>query len=146
MRYFATLLGAGLVIVALASGCTGKDGAEDATGTTSNGVQQRTVALSELKFEPATLTVRAGPPVRLTVKNAGTAEHDLVIAGLPATGVKNAADAHRASMQPGMIMADTKPKSQAEIAFTPMKAGTYEIYCSYPGHKDGGMKGTLIVE
>lgn len=146
MRYYTALLGVGLVVLALTGGCTEKDGSGDSTTTSSSGVQQRIVALSELKFEPATLTVRAGQPVRLAVKNTGTAEHDLVIAELPATGVKNAASAHGTSMQPGMIMADTKPKGQAEIAFTPTKMGSYEIYCSYPGHKEAGMKGTLMVQ
>lgn len=146
MRYYGALLGAGLIVATLTGACGGNDGTGDAAKGPSSEAQQRTVALSELKFEPAVLTVQVGQPVRLTAKNTGTAEHDLVIAGLPATGVKNAASEHGSAMQSGMIMADTKPKRQAEIVFTPTTAGTYEIYCSYPGHKDGGMKGTLIVE
>ena len=148
MRYHATLLGVGLAAVALASGCTGKDGGGDSTTSASSSVQQRTVAMSELKFEPAEVTVKVGQPVRLTAKNIGTADHDLVVAGLPATGVNDAADTHGghgSSMTPGTIMADTKPQHQAELAFTPTQAGAYEIYCSYPGHKDAGMKGTLRV-
>jgi plastocyanin len=87
MRYLATLLGVALAVVVLASGCTGKDGGGDSTTSASSSMQQRTVAMSELRFEPAEVTVKVGQPVRLTARNTGTADHDLVIAGLPATGV-----------------------------------------------------------
>ncbi|MBI5715993.1 MAG: cupredoxin domain-containing protein, partial [Chloroflexi bacterium] len=32
------------------------------------------------------------------------------------------------------------------LEFTPTKAGTYEFFCTVAGHKEAGMKGTLVVK
>jgi len=32
------------------------------------------------------------------------------------------------------------------MEFTPTKPGTHEFFCAVPGHKDAGMKGTLVVK
>ena len=87
-------------------------------------------ALDTLRFEPATITVKSGTPVRLTIINNGAIEHDWVVDNL---------DGKKLSV-------DAKPKSNGSAEFTPMKAGTYEFYCSIPGHREAGMKGTLIVQ
>ncbi len=31
------------------------------------------------------------------------------------------------------------------VTFTPAEAGRYEFFCTVPGHRDGGMIGTLVV-
>lgn len=36
--------------------------------------------------------------------------------------------------------------SQEVVEFTPSQSGTFEYYCAVPGHWEGGMFGTLIVE
>lgn len=142
---FAGLLLAGLAVV-LFAGCGG-DAPDRSTDGTSATSQVLTVKMSELKFEPASITVQMGQPVRLTAQNVGTADHDWVIRNLPATGVKNrAGDDHGATMQAGMIMADTKPGRAATIEFTPTTTGTFDIYCSKPGHTEAGMTGVLRVE
>ncbi len=39
------------------------------------------------------------------------------------------------------------PSGKPAVAlFTPTKPATYTFYCAVPGHKEAGMKGTLIVE
>lgn len=135
-----------VVFTALIAGCGGGNEAKDDGRTTAGEPQKLTVAMSELKFEPAVLTVQTGRPVQIIVTNKGTARHDFVISGMPATGIKNAVDQHGAMTQEGMIMADTQPGREAKIAFTPTTTGEYEIYCSLIGHKDAGMKGTLRVQ
>ena len=34
----------------------------------------------------------------------------------------------------------------ATLEFTPTKPGTYEFFCTVAGHKEAGMKGTLVVK
>jgi uncharacterized cupredoxin-like copper-binding protein len=84
-----------------------------------------------MRFDPATITVRAGQPVRLTLDNRGSAlVHDWTIDNLD--GKK--------------VQAKANPNQQATVEFTPTQPGTYEFYCSEPGHKEAGMVGRLVVQ
>jgi uncharacterized cupredoxin-like copper-binding protein len=119
-----------LLAVVLA-GCSGGGSAATKPTTASGGVQDLTIkGLDTLKFDPATLTVKSGSPVHLTLTNTGVLVHDWVIDDLD--GKKVAIEA-------------VGGKSAA-IDFTPSKAGSYSFYCSQPGHTEAGMKGTLIVQ
>lgn len=131
------------LVAMFAVSCSGGDGAPSAD------TQQLSVALSELRFEPASLSVQAGKPVQIKLRNSGTSEHDFVVIGMPATDVKNATEDGGHAMS-GMnrndeIAGHTKPKETKTIRFTPTQPGTYEYYCSITGHREAGMKGTLTV-
>lgn len=84
------------------------------------------LTLTEFKYSSPTIELNAGEKTSIELKNAGTVEHDFVI---DAAGVK-------VSIQPG---------NTATRNLGPLSAGTYEIYCSVPGHKEAGMVGTLVV-
>lgn len=132
--------------MAVIAGCGGGDDATDGSGAAAVEPQRLTVVMSELKFEPAVLTVQSGRPVHLTIKNHGTTRHDFVISGLPAMGIENDVDEHGAMLEPGMIMGDAEPRHEARVAFTPTTTRDYEVYCSVTGHKDAGMRGMLRVQ
>lgn len=85
------------------------------------------LTVKEFTFEPATMSVPAGVPVKLVIKNAGTIEHDIVIDALQ---VK--------------VLAPVARTTEATIG--PFTAGTYQVYCSIPGHKEAGMVGTFEVK
>ncbi|HET6782062.1 MAG TPA: cupredoxin domain-containing protein [bacterium] len=72
-----------------------------------------------------TTAIKAG---RLTfrVKNEGAIEHNFVI-----EAVRLQIDA----IQPG----------QTKEASADLRAGTYEVVCNIPGHKEAGMKATLTI-
>ena len=78
-----------------------------------------------LAFVQKTLTAPAGK-VTFRFTNKATFDHDFAIKGVgtPTKLVKNGAS--------------------AEITVT-LKPGTYEYYCTVPGHEQAGMKGTLTV-
>ena len=83
-----------------------------------------------MRFDPATLTARAGQPIQVTLKNSGQLPHDFDITDGITLPVKITA-------QPG----------QSAIAtFTITKPGTYTYFCAQPGHQEAGMKGTLTVQ
>ncbi len=121
-----------------------------ATGETSTGVQEVTVVAQDIAFSQKQLTLKAGVPTRLVLVNQGAVEHDVTIPGLAAGGT---ADAHgqqeaghsMGAMAPGTVHATARAGDRAVVEFTP-KAGTYELFCSIPGHKDAGMQGTLRVQ
>jgi uncharacterized cupredoxin-like copper-binding protein len=48
------------------------------------------------------------------------------------------------AMDPVLHVA-AEPGATGHMTFTPTKSGTYEFYCTVPGHKDAGMVGTMTV-
>jgi nitrite reductase (NO-forming) len=85
-----------------------------------------TISATEFKFGPTSVQVPVGQKVTFTLRNTGVVEHDLTIAG---TDFKISA----------------RPGETATGDFTFDKTGSSDFYCSIPGHKDAGMRGTLSV-
>lgn len=79
-----------------------------------------------LAFEETTLTAPPGE-VTLNLANASAVPHNIAVDG--AEGVSD-------TVQDG---------GTAELTVT-LQPGTYEYYCDVPGHREGGMVGTLTVE
>jgi uncharacterized cupredoxin-like copper-binding protein len=119
------LIALGLIAILALAGCGG--GA--AAGTTGGSGQSVNVKLSEMKFDPDSLTAKAGQPITLNVQNAGTVAHDFSIRGT-SPEVSVTVDAGKTATK----------------TFTIDKAGTYEVYCNQPGHEAAGMKATLTVQ
>ena len=119
------------LISSLLAACAGPSAAAPATVKPASSTQTVEVRATDmLKFEPATITVKRGTPVRLTLTSTGALEHDWVVDNL---------DGKKVQVHAG-------PKASATVEFTPTAAGSYEFYCSIPGHREAGMKGTLIVQ
>jgi len=77
-----------------------------------------------LFFTPKNLTLVENQPVKITFQNTGT--HTFTIDEL---GV------------------NTSIRGSSEtVQFTPTKTGVFQYYCAVPGHRAGGMFGTLTVE
>jgi len=82
----------------------------------------------EMKYTPASLEVKKGEKVEVTIVNKDSAQnHSFLIKDL---NVKSK------QVQPGQ---------KETLTFTASKAGDIEFFCDVPGHKDGGMVGTLKV-
>ncbi len=75
------------------------------------------------KFKDA--TAKAGK-VTLESKNDASVPHNIALKGGPAGAVVQGGGVSKVS--------------------TSLKAGSYEFYCSVPGHEQAGMKGTLNVK
>jgi plastocyanin len=83
------------------------------------------VEATEFAFDPATVSIAADTDTDITLDNVGVVEHDWTIDEL-----------------------DIQIYAEAGEAITQtinVPAGTYEIYCSIPGHREAGMVGTLNV-
>lgn len=84
--------------------------------------------------------------MEVTVTNLGAADHDFVIAGLEAKNIKSVTAGHGGhSKGSAEIVGHAKPKQTVTVRFTPLGTGDFEIFCSVPGHKEGGMVGVLTV-
>ena len=117
------------VLAACTSAATNRPPGATAPG--SGAPQQITVkAMDTMKFDPPTLSAKAGQPIQLTLDNTGQLVHDFAIT----EGVS----------QPIKISA--QPGQNAVIIFAIDKPGSYTYFCSEPGHEQAGMKGTLTVQ
>ncbi len=83
------------------------------------------VEATEFAFSPSKISTTAGTKT-IELKNKGTIEHDLKIDAL--------------KVETGNVAPGSSKSVSADL-----KAGTYEFYCSIPGHKEAGMVGTLEV-
>ena len=87
-------------------------------------------ATDSLKFEPSSITVKAGQPVELTLSNTGQMQHDWSL--------------DQGAAQPVRMVANAG--QSATGTFTIQRAGTYTFICSVPGHAAAGMKGTITAQ
>ena len=85
------------------------------------------IVSTEFRFSPATVLFAAGRPVTLVLDNSGAeTEHGLFVPGL----------GFHLQVKAGEI-------ARKKTVFD--KSGIYEFNCDLPGHREAGMKGTLIV-
>lgn len=120
-------------------------------GSASSGVAEITLEASALKYQPAVIEVTAGQPVKLTFRNSDSVEHDFSIMEFPMASMGATAepaaghDMSGMTAEPELHMAAAMSSTNT-IEFTPTKPGTYEFFCTVPGHKEAGMVGTLVVK
>jgi plastocyanin len=83
----------------------------------------------QLKFSETTLSAKAGT-VTITFANPAPVGHNLTVAG-----------------SSGSVVGATPTFNGGSKTLTlHLKPGTYTFYCSVPGHRAGGMQGTLTVQ
>jgi len=135
VRRTLTLLACGLAVAVLVAACGGSSGSGSSTPTSSAGsipagahVVEIDVASQGLAFAESSATVKSGPVV-IRSKNPQSLSHDISLKG-------NGVDQQGQEVSNG---------GTSTLVFADLKPGTYEFYCSVPGHEAAGMKGTLTV-
>lgn len=99
--------------------------AAPATGST---VDITAAADGSLKFDQSNLTAKAGTAT-VSFDNPATLSHDVVLQD-----------------SSGAEVGRTDLIAQSNASFTSdLKPGTYTFFCSVPGHRQGGMEGTITV-
>jgi len=96
------------------------------------------------------MTVKVGESVQLTINNVGALEHDFVIEQIDAaTKViqDSGSEKHHAhgAAENYDLHVSAQVGETSMIEFTVNEPGTYQFFCSVPGHKDAGMVGELTV-
>ena len=97
------------------------------TTTTASAATTVTATETEFKIALPKTTVPAGS-YAFEVKNDGHIPHDFVVQG-------NGVDERTPTIQPG----------KSATVNVDLKPGTYDVYCSIPGHKQAGMDVKLTV-
>jgi len=129
--------------------------------------QEITLTAKTMTYDPSTFEATAGVPVELTFVNQDALEHDFSVLEIPVESVSEADPMsaehemqmgaggepvlHVAAEEMGAAALDpvlhvaAEPGATNNLTFTPTKPGTYEFFCTVPGHKDAGMVGTMVV-
>jgi uncharacterized cupredoxin-like copper-binding protein len=102
---------------------------------------------TDMKFEPAVITVRKGEQIRFVLENNGTESHEFMLA----TVAENRKHAELMKKFPDMEHDDPNGKRLAvsehrELFWRFTKAGEFEFACLIPGHYEAGMHGKIIVK
>lgn len=119
------------------------------------------VGADDMKYSVTTITAKRGETLRVRLVSKGTLPkiamaHNVVVLKLRTDVVKLLKDGapHRATdfIPPAMkdaVIAKTPfagPGETVQVTFTvPSKPGKYPFICTFAGHYQAGMKGTLIV-
>lgn len=131
-----------LALVLLLAACGG-DGGDGGTG---GGAPARTIevkALGTLKFDPATITAKAGEKVTFRVTNTDAQDHEFVIGDAAYQAGHETAAGHGGHADgDGGGAVTVKPGETKTLDYTfPDKAPTYA--CHLNSHDDAGMTGTV---
>lgn len=124
-----------LVVLLMVAACgtpPAGSGSGSEGGTTAPAGKDVTInALVTLKWEPADLTAAVNQPLNVTMTSDGALEHNFVWAD----------DAETNFLHLAIGETETGPATRTFDA-----AGSYEFYCTIPGHKEAGMVGRVTVE
>ncbi len=124
LKVFSILLGLLLLLAA----CGGSS-VQPINSTPTPGVKEIVLeGPNELKFVPDSANAKVGQEVKITLKNTGALEHNLVWDDT------------------GEEVIVTQAAEEGTTSRTFDTAGEYGFHCSVPGHKEAGMIGKLIVE
>jgi uncharacterized cupredoxin-like copper-binding protein len=109
-----------------------------------------TVEMADFAYDPSAITVPAGEPVTLTLKNIGNIEHDFVVEKIDVTTQvieDSGSDAHHAhgEEQNYDLHVSANAGDTSVIQLTIAEPGTYKVFCSVEGHEEAGMIGELVV-
>ena len=144
-------------------GCGKNESAGSVTAAPANGPKTFALTASDtMKYNLTHLEAKPGEEVKLTLTNIGMTPkaamaHNWVLLkkGTDLTAFDTAAISHQAdgyfpTQLDNEVLAHTKllgPKESDTITFkAPTEPGNYDYLCTFPGHFQAGMHGTLVVQ
>ncbi|MBF2026940.1 MAG: cupredoxin domain-containing protein [Oscillatoriales cyanobacterium C42_A2020_001] len=102
-------------------------------------------ASNELKFVPDTIEFAAGKRYKLVLDNPSNNKHYFTAKDFADNIWSQKVEAGNVEIKGAIHELELKPGAVADWVFVPVKAGTYELHCSIPGHAEAGMIGKLAI-
>ncbi|MBX9635684.1 MAG: cupredoxin domain-containing protein [Magnetospirillum sp.] len=104
------------------------------------------VTLLDNSFEPSALVFDRNKPYRLVLKNVGHTPHDLVdLNFFHAIVLRAVVSSNGTVFTPHIHSLSVQPGSVVTITFAAVKPGSFDIFCSIPGHREDGMEGKVVL-
>jgi uncharacterized cupredoxin-like copper-binding protein len=100
--------------------------ATDGGASTGAAATAVTVTSGDLFFDPKELTIAANTDVQVTLNNSGALAHDWAV-------------------RDQNIGTELQNPGGTQTITVNLPAGSYQFYCTVPGHAEAGMVGTLTV-
>lgn len=109
---------------------------------------------SNNKYSPTNLVLTKGKTIDIKLINSDGVEHDFEISNFPHTKESEKSehhhnhgghDYHSKENNNEVFHLHVQPNSISNVTLTPLKKGSYQFYCTIPGHKEAGMVGILVV-
>lgn len=149
MKRFTAVLIAGLILAPVSAMAADyvTNAAEIVKAADWKQMQTVTVELKETSYTPEKLTFKANQPYKLVIKNTGEKPHYYTAPQFfKSIATRKVQTAEAEVKAPYLDAIEVNPKGTAELFFVPVKAGTYEVFCTIEDHRDKGMDGSLVVE
>ena len=147
----AAIAAIGVVLAACSGGSTSTTAPSAATaspvvGGSSATAVEITVKLTDaLKMEPASISVKAGVPVRFVVTNSGGTDHEFFLGDEAAQMGHGQEMSAMPGMNDGHAGIGLKAGETKTLEYTFAKAGPYLAGCHINGHYAAGMMATVTV-
>ncbi len=137
-----------LVVVATALvGCQGDD--REDVEVAANPDQTVEIMMTDMAFAPAEISADADRQVRLVFRNEGALSHDFTISEMPHGDMRMMGSAsrggHAHDARENAVHIAVDPGTTATLDLETTEAGTFEFFCSVPGHREAGMAGSFTV-
>ncbi|HJS27605.1 MAG TPA: multicopper oxidase domain-containing protein, partial [Actinomycetota bacterium] len=126
-RHWMVIVSALLVVMLVASACSGDDGSEG-EGSAAR-AESIDVSLSEFVIAPGMIHAPAGESLTFNVANDGAAAHTFA--------VETGSDV--------LATAELQPGDTATLEVPPLEPGEFRTLCTVSGHEGAGMVGSLMV-
>ncbi|MFA7297501.1 MAG: plastocyanin/azurin family copper-binding protein [Dehalococcoidia bacterium] len=133
MRLGHVMASVGLVVAAVLSGCGSKPTEVD-------------VSAREFSFTPSEVHLQRGKTYALRLHNDGAVLHDWSIDRMPAKNVRAESNVTHATHSASPLHVAAEHGGTSTLTFTPTEAGTYDVTCTEPGHRESGMTARVVVE
>lgn len=99
----------------------------------------------ELKFVPSEIQFEANKRYTLVLDNPSPMKHYFTAKDFADAIWTQKVDAGNVEIKGAIHELELRPGAIAKWVFVPLKAGTFELHCSIPGHTEAGMTGTLTI-
>ncbi|WP_406796834.1 MULTISPECIES: cupredoxin domain-containing protein [Brevibacillus] len=101
----------------------------------------------EFSYKPNQFTVKKNTEIKVVFQNDGNVEHDIQVVsyGKIVTISESSSEHSHGGMAKDVVHLHAKPGESVETVWKALEEGTYEFYCTIPGHKESGMIGRLQV-
>ena len=116
-----------------------------AGGSSATAVEVIVKLTDALKMEPASISVKAGVPVRFVVTNSGATDHEFFLGDEAAQMGHGNEMSAMPGMNDGHAGIGLKAGETKTLEYTFAKAGPYLAGCHISGHYAAGMMATITV-